>query len=59
MAVPLRKDIEQEKELTTADLAGGSNEIKPLGPKPVVSAPGQFGKSYLARKEYTPAFPEP
>jgi hypothetical protein len=38
MAFPLRKDAEQEEELTTADLAQGNRATEtPTGPKPVAS----------------------
>ena len=40
MAVPLRKDVEQEDELTTADLAQGSRAAETAGPKPVASERG-------------------
>jgi hypothetical protein len=38
MAVPLRKDVKQEDELTTADLAEGGRAAETTGPKPVGSA---------------------
>jgi hypothetical protein len=37
MAVPLRKDVEQERNLTTADLAKGAKQTDPAGPKAVTS----------------------
>lgn len=37
MAVPLRKDVNQEEELTTADLAQGAKATETAGPKPVAS----------------------
>ena len=37
MAVPLRKDMDQEEELTTADLAQGTRVTETAGPKPVAS----------------------
>jgi len=37
MAVPLRKDFDQEEELTTADLAQGGKASEPAGPMPVAS----------------------
>jgi len=38
MALPLRKDeVEQEEELTTADLAQGTRVAETAGPKPVAS----------------------
>jgi len=56
MAVPLRKDAEQEQNLTTADLAKGGKRTELAGPKPVTS------ERALAVKESqdhgsTPLFP--
>ena len=37
MAIPLKNDVKQEEELTTADLAQGGRVAEPSGPKPVAS----------------------
>jgi len=40
MATPLKKDLNQEQELTTADLAQGGKVPESSGPKPVASERG-------------------
>jgi hypothetical protein len=41
MVLPLRRDVDQQEELTTADLAQGSRATEtPTGPKPVGSERG-------------------
>jgi hypothetical protein len=56
MAVPLRKDVDQANELTTADLAKGRKGSEPVGPKPVGA---ERGVAYQAPPEATsmPLFP--
>ena len=57
MAVPLRKDVEQEKDLTTADLANGGKGTEPVGPKPVISERSTAGQERGANAAGTPLFP--
>lgn len=60
MAIPLRKgDVDEQKELTTADLANGANGAESSGPRPkpvasdrVSSVPGRGPESSA-----TPLFP--
>jgi hypothetical protein len=59
MAIPLRKDIDEQKELTTADPAQGGTGTEPAGPtsKPVAS---DWASSILDREpdpSATPLFP--
>jgi hypothetical protein len=60
MAVPLRKDaVDQEEELTTADLAQGSRVTEPAGPKPVASerAASETNRADNQGTNATPLFP--
>lgn len=58
MAVPLRKDdVEQEQELTTADLAQGVKTAEPAGPKPVVSERAAAAQERSQGSTATPLFP--
>lgn len=63
MALPLRKDeVEQEKELTTADLAQGTRSAEaeaaqPAGPKPVASERSVTEISRSGAQNASPLFP--
>ena len=65
MAVPLRKDIDQEegldqeKELTTADLAQDGKATETAGPKPVASDRGvtEINRAQNQSASSTPLFP--
>ena len=56
MAVPVRKDLEQEGNLTTADLAKGGKRTEIAGPKPVTSA-GALATRESHNDRSTPLFP--
>jgi hypothetical protein len=59
VATPLRKDVGEEEELTTADLAQGARSNETAGPRPVASERGvtemQRGDDQSASS--TPLFP--
>ncbi len=59
MAVPLKKDVDQEEELTTADLADGGRTADAAGPKPVASerAVTEMNRSESQNAGATPLFP--
>jgi len=59
MAVPLRKDVDQEEELTTAALAQGGRTADTAGPKPVASerAVVEMNRTEPQNAETTPLFP--
>ena len=59
MAVPLRKDkdIDQEQNLTTADLAKGGKVAEPAGPKPVASERAAASQQRSTDAGATPLFP--
>jgi hypothetical protein len=59
MAVPLRKDVDQEEELTTADLAQSNRVTDTSGPKPVASerAATEINRPDNESSSATPLFP--
>jgi hypothetical protein len=58
MALPLRKDeVEQEEELTTADLAQGTRAVETAGPKPVASERVATEMNRPDNQSATPLFP--
>lgn len=59
MAVPLRKDAEQEEELTTADLVQGARAAETTGPKPVASerASAESNRTESLNAGAAPLFP--
>jgi hypothetical protein len=58
MAVPLRKDdLDQEQELTTADLAQGGKSTDTAGPKPVASERGVTEVGRAENSGAAPLFP--
>jgi hypothetical protein len=59
MAVRLRKDVDQEEEVTTADLAQGGRTADTAGPKPVASerAITETKRSESENADVTPLFP--
>jgi hypothetical protein len=57
MALPLRKDTDQEPELTTADLAKGGKGAEPAGPKPVASERAVASQDRPPDVGATPLFP--
>jgi hypothetical protein len=57
MAVPLRKDVDHENELTTADLAKGGKGSEPVGPKRVGSERAVAAHQASPDTPSTPLFP--
>lgn len=60
MAVPLRKDnVDEEEELTTADLAQGSRATETAGPRPVTSERGvtEMSRAESQNTGAAPLFP--
>jgi hypothetical protein len=59
MAVPLRNNMDQEEELTTADLAQGNRVTETAGPKPVASerAATEINRPDNQSASATPLFP--
>jgi hypothetical protein len=59
VATPLRKDVDQEEELTTADLAQGARTADTAGPRPVASerAVTEMQRADNQSANSTPLFP--
>lgn len=59
MVVPLKKDVDREEELTTADLARGGKVAEPSGPKPMASERGvtEMNRTQDQTAGTTPLFP--
>jgi len=57
MAVPLRKDMDQQQDLTTADLAQGARANETAGPKPLASERAVAEVNRSESQTSTPLFP--
>lgn len=59
MAIPLKKDVNREWDITTADLAQDGKVAEPSGPKPVASERGvtETNRAQNQTASTTPLFP--